>query len=333
MASGQRRRVQAIGNAIVDLEVEVDDRFVERLGVAKGQMMLVDAALQREVLAALEGHRVHRSSGGSAANTAVGIAELGGEAAFCGKVARDELGSFYLEDLRRANVQVATLPGDGQTGTCVVLVTPDAQRTMLTHLGAAQDLAAHDVAGVDLRGCAWLYVEGYLFTGEATRAAALAAIERAKAEGVRVALTASDPFVIDRCRDALWDLIDGPVDLLFCNEQEARALTRLDDVVECAREVHRHAASVALTLGPKGSLLMDDGTLHPVEGVPARAVDTTGAGDMYAAGVLYALAAGLDWPTAGHLASHAAARVVTQFGARLPRRFTPEEMAALSRRR
>jgi len=333
MSDGVARRVQAIGNAIVDLEVRVDDAFVDRLGVAKGQMMLVDATLQREVLGALEGREVHRSSGGSAANTAVGIAELGGEAAFCGKVARDELGAFYLDDLHRANVRAEGLPGDGHTGTCVVLVTPDAQRTMLTHLGAAQDLGPHDVTALDLRGCAWVYVEGYLLAGDATRAAALGAVDRAKEHGVRVALTASDPFVIDRCRDLMWDLIRGPVDLLFCNEQEARSLVGRDDVVECAREVHRHAASVALTLGPKGSLLMDDGNLHPIEGVPATAVDTTGAGDMYAAGILYGLTAGLDWPTAGHLASHAAARVVTQFGARLPRRFTPEEMRALTVRR
>jgi sugar/nucleoside kinase (ribokinase family) len=329
----ERRRTQALGNAIVDLEVQVDDGFIERLGVTKGQMMLVDETLQEEVLAAVVGSGVHRSSGGSAANTAVGIADLGGQAGFCGKVARDDLGSFYVADLRTAGVRAEALPGDGRTGTCVVLVSPDAQRTMLTHLGAARDLGPDDVDRLELDDCAWLYVEGYLLTGERTSAAAHAAIERAVRAGVRVALTASDPFVIERCRDEMWALIEGPVDLLFCNEQEARSLTRRDDLVECAREVHRHAASVALTLGAEGSLLMDDGHLHPVGGVPATAVDTTGAGDMYAAGILHGLTSGLDWPTAGHLASHAAARVVSQFGARLPRRFTDEEMRALVERR
>lgn len=328
-----KRRVQAIGNALLDVEVEVDDAFVESVGVPKGQMMLVDAGLQRDVLERLADAKTHRSSGGSGANTAVGIAQLGGRAGFCGKVARDELGSYYVEDMRRVGVRADSLPGDGQTGTCVVLVTPDAQRSMLTHLGAAQDLAASDAEAIDLSDCAWLYVEGYLFTGDATREAAHAAIRKAQAQDVRVALTASDPFVIERCRDELWTLIEGPVDLLFCNEQEARSLTGRDDVVECAREIHQHAATVALTLGEKGSLLMHDDEVYPVEGVPVDAVDTTGAGDMYAAGVLHGITAGLDWPTAGHLASHAAARVVAQFGARLTQPLTAAEIAELTTRR
>lgn len=329
MTEPERPVVLAVGNAIVDLEVEVDDAHLEALGVPKGQMMLVDASFQQDILESLDHGQVRRSPGGSAANTMVGMADMGGRAAFCGKVARDDLGSFFLADLRRLEVEAHGLPGDGHTGTCLVMVTPDAQRTMLTHLGAAAELQAADIPAGALAGCEFLYVEGYLLAGEKTGLAALHAIDLAKKRGLRVALTASDPFVIERCREEMWDLIKGPVDLLFCNEQEAASLTGHDDPIECAREIHRHAATVALTLGAKGSLLMHDGTVHPVEGVPADAVDTTGAGDMYAAGILHGITSGLDWPTAGRLASHAAARVVSRWGARLPQRFTEEEMRDL----
>ena len=173
-------------------------------------------------------------------------------------------------------------------------------------------------------------MEGYLFTGAGTTEAALRAVELAKTVGAKVALTASDAFVIGMARDLLWDLIKGPVDLLFCNEDEAKALTGESDAIDCAQALHEAAENVALTLGAKGAILMHEGQVHPVEGVPVRAVDTTGAGDMFAAGLLYGLGAGMDWPSAGRLASHAAARVVEQMGARLSRKFTEEEIRALS---
>jgi hypothetical protein len=333
MPTAARPTVYGVGNAIVDLQVRVDDAFLEGRGVPKGQMRLVDDARQAEVLAALASLSVNRCSGGSAANTVVGVADLGGKAAYCGKVGRDDLGDFYLDDLRAVGIAVDGERSTIHTGTCLVLVTPDAQRTMLTNLGASARLSPSDVSGDGIEGCEYVYVEGYLFTGDTTRAAALRAIEIAKAKGVKVALTVSDPFVIGLHRDALWELIKGPVDLLFCNEQEAKALTGLDDPIACAQLVHQHAASVALTLGPKGSILMHRHEVYPIEGVPVQAVDTTGAGDMYAAGILYGITHGLDWPTAGHLASHAAARVVTQLGARLPRKFTPEELRALGERK
>jgi hypothetical protein len=324
--------VHAIGNAIVDLQVRVEDALLERLGAAKGSMALVDGGRQEAILAALDTHPVSRCSGGSAANTVAGIAELGGEAGYCCKVGTDALGAFYLDDLRAVGVKVEAAHGLGDTGTCVVLVTPDAQRTMFTCLGVSAELCADDVVAETLEGGQYLYVEGHLLAARPTTEAALAAIVAAKTGGLKVALTVSDPFVIDMRRDLFWELIRGPVDLLFCNEQEARALTGLHDPLDCAREIHQHAANVALTLGAKGSLLMHEQQVYPIEGVPAAAVDTTGAGDMYAAGILHGLTSGLDWPTAGHLASHAAARVVEQLGARLPRKFTPAEMQRLCRR-
>lgn len=294
-------------------------------------MELVDARRQAQVLSALAGHAVNRCSGGSAANTMVGVAELGGSAGYCGKVGEDDLGRFYRDDLDAVGVRFTGASSSEPTGTALVLITPDAQRTMLTCLAASALLDAPDVSNASSEGCAYLYVEGYLLPGESTCRAALAAIEAAKKQGARVALTVSDPFVVSQSAKLLWELIDGPVDLLFCNEIEAAALVGSSDMVECARALHRRATNVALTLGAKGSVLMHDGTLHPVEGVKVDPVDTTGAGDMYAAGILYGLTHGLSWPEAGRLASHAAARVVSVLGARLPARLSRAEVMAMSR--
>ena len=172
-------------------------------------------------------------------------------------------------------------------------------------------------------------MEGYLLTGGTPKDAAYRAIELAKQHDVKVALTVSDPFLVNMLRDEMMELIEGPVDLLFCNEQEARSLTGCDDPVNCAQEIHRHAENVALTLGPNGSLLMHEGELIPIEGVPVPAVDTTGAGDMYAGALLYGITSGMTWKEAGHLASHAAARIVSQLGARMERPFRPDEIMAL----
>ena len=323
--------VYGVGNALVDVQVRVDEEFIARHGLKKGHMELVDARRQAQVLDALAGHPVNRCSGGSAANTVVGVAELGGRAAYCGKVGNDALGRFYRDDLDAIGVRFDGASSSEATGTALVLITPDAQRTMLTSLGASALLDSPDVQLSSLDGCAYLYVEGYLLPGEGTRRAALAAIEAAKSRGVRIALTVSDPFVVAQSAQLLWELIDGPIDLLFCNEIEAAALVGTDDMVECARALHRRATNIALTLGAKGSVLMHEGTLHPVEGVKVDPVDTTGAGDMYAAGILYGLTHGLSWPEAGRLASHAAARVVSTLGARLPAKLSRADVVAMSR--
>ena len=323
--------VYGVGNALVDVQVRVDEEFIARHGLKKGHMELVDARRQAQVLDALAGHPVNRCSGGSAANTVVGVAELGGRAAYCGKVGNDALGRFYRDDLDAIGVRFDGASSSEATGTALVLITPDAQRTMLTSLGASALLDSPDVQLSSLDGCAYLYVEGYLLPGEGTRRAALAAIEAAKSRGMRIALTVSDPFVVAQSAQLLWELIDGPIDLLFCNEIEAAALVGTDDMVECARALHRRATNIALTLGAKGSVLMHEGTLHPVEGVKVDPVDTTGAGDMYAAGILYGLTHGLSWPEAGRLASHAAARVVSTLGARLPAKLSRADVVAMSR--
>jgi sugar/nucleoside kinase (ribokinase family) len=323
--------VFGVGNAIVDIQLQVDDAFLHHIDVAKGLMTLVEAEQQVKVLAALAGHATNRCSGGSACNTIVGVADLGGTAVYAGKTADDDLGKFYADDLRKVGVSVPVPGGKGATtGTSVILITPDAQRTMLTHLGISATLSAQDIPEAEIAKAQYLYVEGYLFPGDTTRAAALRAIEIAKKHGVKVALTISDPFVINLQRDLFWELIKGPVDLLFANLEEARALTGEHDPVKAAQTIHQHATNVALTLGGDGSLLMHGEQLYPIEGVKVKAVDTTGAGDMYAAGVLYGITHGMTWPQAGRLASHAAARIVSQLGARLDRKFTPDEIRKLT---
>jgi hypothetical protein len=321
--------VYGVGNSLVDIQARVSDEVVSRLGFHKGVMTLVDETAQHRVLHAVDGVPLSRCAGGSAANTVIALADFGGKAAYAGKVADDPLGHFFLEDMRKIGVAIEVPVAGGDTGTCVILITADAQRTMLTHLGVSASLGPQDVSEVAIRNAKYVYVEGYLFGGEPTRSAALRTMELAQRNGVKVAFTVSDPFLINSHRDEFWKLIEGPVDLLFCNLEEARSLTGRHDPIECATEIHRHAENVALTLGPDGSILMHEGRVIPVEGVPAKAIDTTGAGDMYAGALLYGITNGLSWKDAGHLASHAAARIVEQLGARLQKRFTPAEIRTL----
>jgi len=321
--------VYGVGNAIMDLQVQTNDAFLECSGIDKGVMTLVDENQQQKVLKALAEHSIHHCSGGSAANTIVGVADFGGKTAYACKTGNDDYGKLYVEQMRKLGVTVEIPATSGQTGTCVVLITDDAQRTMLTHLGVSGELSEADIDESEIAKAQYVYVEGYLFTGDATQAAAIKAIEVAKRQGVKVALTVSDPFLIDLYRGDFWRLIEGPVDLLFCNLEEARSLTGETDPIECAHAIHKHTDNVALTLGGEGSIIMHAGEAIPIEGMQVQAVDTTGAGDMYAAGVLYGITNGLSWHQAGHLGSHAAARVVSQLGARLGRRFTRKEVDEL----
>ena len=321
--------VFGVGNAIMDMQVRCDDAFLASNGIDKGIMTLVDEQRQQEILEALAGHDINYCSGGSAANTIVGIADMGGTAAYACKTGSDTFGSRYLDEMQRLGIAIEVPASHGQTGSCVVLITPDAQRSMLTHLGISTALTADDLVEAEIARAKYLYVEGYLFSGDSTRAAALKAIDLAKANGVKVALTVSDPFLIDICRGQFQELIEGPVDLLFCNRDEASALTGLPDPIDCAHAIHRHCENVALTLGGNGSIIMHEGEVLPIEGVEVEAIDTTGAGDMYAAGVLYGITNGLSWKQAGHLGSHAAARIVSQLGARLPAPLTRREIEVL----
>ncbi len=323
--------VLGVGNALVDIQARVDDSLLPELGINKGIMTLVDDARQAEVLGKLGGRPLHRCAGGSAANTIVALADFGASAGYVGKVGEDEVGSFFLKEMRELGITMDVQPAAAPTGTCAVLITEDAQRTMLTNLGASATLTEDDIHEGLIQEAKYVYIEGYLLTGPTTKAAAYKAMDLAKKCGSKVALTASDPFLIDLIRDEIWDLITGPVDLFFCNELEAKSLTGENDPIACAAKIHEHAENVALTLGENGSIVMHGGEAFPIEGMSVEAIDTTGAGDMYAGALLYGITNGMSWRQAAHLASHAAARIVTQMGARLERKFTSAEIAEFSR--
>ena len=305
------------------------DALLEKVGYAKGVMTLVDDAVQVRVLSELGEIDTHRCAGGSAANTILGVAQLGGTAAYAGKTAADELGEFFVKDLREAGVRIDVPPAaDGHTGTCVVLITDDAERTMLTHLGVSATLSDADIDAGECARADWVYVEGYLFGTPENQSAARAAIKAAKAGGAKVALTVSDPFLVDAFKADFLELIGGPVDLLFCNLDEARGLTGKTEPRDCADALAAYGPRVALTMGAEGSLLVDPLGLEHVSGVPVTAVDTTGAGDMYAAGILYGLTNGLEFEQAGRVGSLAAAKVVAQMGARLAEPIAKAEIDA-----
>ncbi len=322
--------VYGVGNAIMDIQVRCSDDFLKIHGLEKGMMTLVDEAQQAKILHALDDHAVNYCSGGSGANTIVGIANMGGSTAYACKTGRDNFGVQYLEEMKHLTVSMnVDTASEGATGTCVVLITPDAQRTMLTCLGASTTLSVDDINEAEIARAKYVYIEGYLFAGEQTKEAALKAIDLAAKNGVKVALTISDPFLIGICRDEFIRLMEGPVDLLFCNEEEAKALVGKDDAIACAKFMHEHCENVAMTLGAKGSIIMHKGQVIPIEGVAVDAVDTTGAGDMYAAGVLFGITSPLSWQQSGHIASHAAAEIVAQLGARLPQGFVANEVLQL----
>ncbi|QDT13669.1 adenosine kinase [Planctomycetes bacterium K23_9] len=321
--------VFGVGNALVDIQARVPDSVLTELEIDKGIMTLVDDARQADVLGKLHGAKLSRCAGGSAANTIVALAEFGGTAAFVGKIGNDETGEFFLKDMRDLGVTIDVKPSDAPSGTCAVLITEDAQRTMLTNLGASATLGVDDIHEQLIKDSEYVYIEGYLLPGPDTKAAAYKAIDIAKKNNVKVAFTASDPFLVNMLKDEIWELITGPVDLFFCNEEEAKSLTGESDPIQCAAKIHEHCDNVALTLGPKGSIVMHGGEALPIEGVEISALDTTGAGDMYAGALLYGITNGMNWKQAGHLASHAAARVVAQMGARLEHKFTQAEVKEL----
>jgi sugar/nucleoside kinase (ribokinase family) len=309
--------VIGIGNALVDVLSHADESLLAGQGLVKGTMHLVDEARAAALYEAM-GPGVEMS-GGSAANTVVGVASFGGRAHYVGKVRDDQLGEVFGHDLRATGVGYDTprATSGPPTGRCLILVTPDAQRTMGTFLGASVRLGPGDIDKRLVARGKILYLEGYLFDPPAAQEAFRTAASIAHAAGRKVALTLSDPFCVDRHRDAFLDLVEHHVDILFANEAEICALYQVHDFDAALARVRGHCEVAALTRSAKGSVLVADGRVHAVIALPVEAVvDTTGAGDLYAAGVLYGLSQGLDLPTCGRLGSLAAAEVIAHVGAR-----------------
>jgi len=309
--------VAGIGNAIVDVLVHADDLLLHRLGLTKGVMTLIDAAQAESIYAQLPPGI--ECSGGSAANTIVGIAQLGGRAAYMGKVKNDQLGQVFRHDIRNSGVgfdTVAAAEGPS-TARCFVLVTPDAQRTMLTYLGACVELGPDDVNADVIAAADITYLEGYLYDPPLAKRAFLKAATTAHEAGRQVSLSLSDPFCVDRHRDAFLDLVSGHVDILFANDGELCSLYRTDSFDEAIRNVRGHCRIAAVTRGALGSVVVTGEDIHVVAADEIeQVVDTTGAGDLYAAGFLFGLTQGCDLPTSATLGGIAAGEIISHVGAR-----------------
>ena len=314
----QDHDVVGIGNAIVDIIGQCDDPFLSKHGRTKGSMELVDAALVAKLYEAMgPGIEI---SGGSAANTMVGVASFGGKAGFIAKTADDQFGQVFRHDIRAAGVTFTTpaaAAGGEPTGRSLILVTPDGQRTMNTMLGVSPQLGAEEVDADLIRSGRILYLEGYLFDRPQAKAAFRQAADIAAKAGRQVALTLSDPFCVDRHRAEFQAFVRSSVDILFANEAEVASLYEANSFEEAAGRARSEAKLAAITRSEKGSVILSaDGMLEIPAAPVAKVVDTTGAGDLYAAGFLFGVATGKDLETAGRLGSLAAAEVISHVGAR-----------------
>jgi len=314
--------VYAVGAALVDTEIEVEDADLQAMGISKGRMTLVDEARQRELLSHLEGHLVtaSRASGGSAANSVIAVAQFGIPSFLSCKVANDPDGAFYLADLRAAGVDHPPTAGaaSGTSGKCLVLITPDAERSMNSYLGISESLSTAELAPDAIASSEYLYLEGYQVTSITGRAAAIRARQLAEQAGVKTALSFSDPGMVQYFRDGMEALVGNGVDQLFCNEGEALAWARTDSVDRALAALRSIARCFVVTQGAEGALVFDGEDLHHIEAHPVKAIDSNGAGDMFAGAFMYALCRGEHAATAGRFASLAAGTVVSRYGPRLP---------------
>jgi sugar/nucleoside kinase (ribokinase family) len=314
----------AIGNALVDSEYEVTDAQLLAAGVEKRHMTLIDAARRTELLHHVQGIHARRTGGGSAGNTVVALAQLGGTAFYSCRVANDELGDFYTKDLLSHGVatNLTSSPAPhGQTGVCMVMVTPDAERSMSTFLGATADIDHTSLQPNDIRKSKVYYMEGYLAASPTGLDAALKGRAIAREAGVALATTLSDMSMINFCRPGLDAMVGnadaGGLDYLFCNEEEAQVWCGTQDLSEICQRMAMQARVVCLTRSAKGCIVLEAGAKTELPATKVRAVDTNGAGDMFAGAFLYAVTQGHSHAHAAWLANRCAARVVSQYGNRL----------------
>lgn len=321
--------IYGIGAALVDTEVEVDDHDLAAFNIEKGIMTLVDETRQTELIELLSNHLTtsKRASGGSAANSIIAASYFGASTFYSCKVSDDENGRFYLNDLSAAQVDFHRNNGSqpGTTGKCLVLITPDAERTMNTYLGISASLAVHDIDVEALKNSRFAYIEGYLVTSDSGRPAAIHLRELAQQHGVKTAVSLSDPAIVEHFHPGLQNIIGDGVDILFCNEREALNFTKSTSLDEAVAALKHHAKTFAITRGAAGALIYDGENHIAIEAHKVKAIDTNGAGDMFAGAFLYALSKGQSYEAAGKLASKAASVVVSQYGPRL----APDQHAAI----
>ena len=309
--------VTAIGNAIVDVIAQAEDGFLDKHKLPKGAMNLIDAETAERLYGDMGPGK--EASGGSAGNTIAGVAALGGRTAYIGKVAKDQLGDVFTHDMRAVGVAYDTPPlvGGLPTARSLILVTPDAQRTMQTFLGATTQLGPEDVNMQYITGSKVLYLEGYLWDQPRAKEAMRNAAVAPQNAGVKVSITLSDTFCVARYRAEFLELVEKHVDILFANEHEILSLYEVENFDDALQKVRGHCEIAALTRSEKGSVVLKGDEVHVIDAVPGvKVVDTTGAGDAYAAGFLYGYTQGLDLATCGRLGGAMAAQVISQYGPR-----------------
>lgn len=316
----KKYNVYGIGNALVDLEFKISEKFINEHEIEKGLMTLVDEAKQTQLIKAINHDDAIRKSGGSAANTVISVSQFGGKAFYSCKVASDEFGDFYLHDMDEAGVKT-NLDGvereQGNTGKCLVMITDDADRTMNTFLGITTDLSVDEVDEAAIKDSEYVYIEGYLVASPKALEAMKLTKKIAEENGVKTSITLSDPSIVEYFKTQFQDVIGASVDLLFCNEEEAIAFTGKSDLLEAREALKKDAKRFVITQGSNGAMIFDGDTFIDIEPYETKAVDTNGAGDMFAGAFLYGLTHGLGYAGSGKLASLASSKVVSQYGPRL----------------
>jgi sugar/nucleoside kinase (ribokinase family) len=312
--------VYALGNALLDIEFAVSPEVLQNLSIEKGVMTLLDQDSQDKIVSNLANYDQKRSCGGSAANTLIAISQFGGKAFYSCKVADDEPGKFYTQDLIDCGVTTnleSQVAKSGVTGKCLVFVTPDADRTMNTFLGISGEFSDAELVPEAIKNAEYTYIEGYLVSGESSKQAAIKAREMAQAAGNQVAFSLADPNMVKFFKSGLLEIVGSGVDLLFANEGEALLMADTEDFDQAIEYLKTLAKRFAVTRGASGSVVFDGEQLIKIEPFPVKAIDTVGAGDMYAGAFLYGITNGMSYTEAGRLASLASSQIVTTLGARM----------------
>lgn len=324
--------IYGVGNALVDLLFEVDEQFLTDNGVEKGLMTLVEADRQQELISKIEVNEEMMKGGGSAANSVVAASQLGSTCYYSCKVANDQFGQFYLKDLGENGVDTKltteTAP-EGLTGRCLVMTTPDAERTMNTFLGITSDFSVAEIDEEAIKDSEYIYAEGYLVPSPSGREAMVKAKEIAKTNGVKTSMSFSDPSMVKYFKNEMVEVVGSGVDLLFSNEEEAMLFTDTETVEAASEALKKVAKQFVITLGDKGALAYDGNDFINIAPNAVEAIDTNGAGDMFAGAFLSAINAGHDFAKAGKLASLASSKVVSQMGPRLEKSEAQELLAVL----
>ncbi|WP_370089048.1 adenosine kinase [Ekhidna sp.] len=326
--------VCAIGNALVDYEIEVEDQFFTEHQVEKGLMTLVDEDRQGVLLQSVEGKIKKKQGGGSAANTIFGLAELGGKGFYTCKVADDSDGMLYVNDLIKAGIDTNLDPDNlfkGTTGKCLVMITPDAERTMNTYLGITTDFSTKELSEEAIKNSNYLFMEGFLVSSPTGLEAMKESKRIARENGVKVSLTFSDPSMVKYFGDQMKEVVGDGVDLLFCNIEEAELFSGVSGIEAAKEAISKVAKEFVITKGKEGALVFDGTAYHEIEPFPTKAVDATGAGDMFAGAFLYGINHGQSHAQAGRLASAASSAVVSKFGPRLSQDHIKEVLSKIGK--